>query len=283
MLGSFKFPHWESDTPIFVEAGWLHQNLGSPTVKIVDGTWSIHGTTGVLNGIIPTAQYFDLGILKDATGLGAPYPSVFKMEEMSSNLGIETEDHIVVYDRQGFYSAPRVAWSFLSLGHKSVSILRGGLPEWVSNEHKTIDTHAETNSLSTYRANAPLVKGVTIDDVLEAIDSDVQIIDARSDGRFYGREPEPRLGLRSGHIPNSINLPLGKLKTDDWRLVEGNPLLAVLEASQIDLKRPIITTCGSGVTAAALAFIFYALGKQDVAVYSGSWAEYGASDHPIEI
>lgn len=282
MLGSLKFPHWESDTQIFVEADWLHQNLGNPKIKIVDGTWALPSMKNLLSGVIPAAQFFDLGVLKDATKFGAPYPSVSAMEEMSSNLGIETDDHIVVYDRQGFFSSPRVAWSFLSIGHKAVSVLHGGLPEWVTNEYKTIDTHVETISFSSYQANAPLVKGVTIDDVLDAINSDIQIIDARSEGRFYGREPEPRPGLRSGHISKSINLPLGKLKTSDGRLTPKEDILAVLEASQIDLKRPIITTCGSGVTAAALAFIFYALGKRDVAIYSGSWAEYGASEYPIE-
>jgi len=282
MLGSFKFPDWKTNTPFFVEADWLHQSLGNPKIKVIDGTWTIQDTTDLLTGVIPTAQFFNLGILKDATKFGAPYPTVSTMENMAAELGIEAEDHVIIYDRQGFYSAPRLAWSFLSVGHKAVSVLRGGLPEWVAKKYETVEAHSDVIALSNYKASSPLVKGVTIDDVLEAINRDIQIIDARSEGRFFGRDPEPRLGLRSGHIPGSINLPLGIVKTDDGRLLEGQALLNVLEARNIDLHKPIITTCGSGVTAAALAFIFYALGKQDVAVYSGSWTEYGASNHPIQ-
>jgi thiosulfate/3-mercaptopyruvate sulfurtransferase len=282
MLKNLEFPLWERETPIFVEAKWLHQNLDNPRIKILDGTWALPGTHGLVKGVIPKAQFFNLGSLKEKTELGAAYPPVSTLQQMSAELGIDVDDHIIVYDRQGFFSAPRVAWSFLSIGHKAVSVLRGGLPEWIANGYKATDSHATGNYNSNYQTSASRVKGVTIGDVLAAIDSPIQIIDARSEGRFYGREAEPRSGLRSGHIPSSINLPLAKLKSKDGRLITGEALTGVLNESQINLDRPIITSCGSGVTAAALAFIFYALGKQDIAVYSGSWAEYGASEYPIE-
>lgn len=283
MLKSSTIIDWNKNFPLFVDTAWLEENHSNPNIKIIDGTWLIPGAIDDLpQGVIPKAQFFDLGALKSQSKLGAPYPPAHVMQKMASELSIENDDHIIVYDRQGLFSAPRVAWSFLTIGHRKISLLQEGFPQWLKDGCNVVNSHAEKQAVRNYKISPSLVKGVEIAEVIAAIESDIQIIDARSEARFYGNVPEPRPNLRSGHIPNSINLPLTKLKNHDGKLLKDVELQDIIVTAGIDMERPIITSCGSGVTAAALAFIFFALGKQDIAVYSGSWAEYGATEHPIQ-
>lgn len=266
-----------------MDVDWLKNHQFDPKIKILDGTWVLAGGEGDLpSGVIPNAKCFDLGYLKSKSKLGEAYPLPQLVQKTISGLCIENDDHLIVYDRQGLFSAPRVAWSLLTIGHSNISVLNGGLPQWLEDGNDVVKSHTKRTEQTDYQTNPSLVKGVTIEEVIAAIGSEVQIIDARSAGRFAGKTPEPRPNLRSGHIPSSLCLPLATVKSSTGKLLEDADLRAVISAAGIDMNRPIITTCGSGVTAAALAFIFYALGKEDVAVYTGSWAEYGASEHPIE-
>ncbi len=270
-------------TNSLVATEWLLDRLNDPLLKILDGTWSVtQSNNDLTEGVIPGALFFDLGFLKTSTPFGAPYPSQHVLNSMLNRLGIRDTDEVVVYDRYGLFSSPRVWWSLKTLGHENVSVLRGGLPSWVNNGHAINLQHSKPSEVSDYKAKASLVKGVTIKDVVSNIDTNTQIVDARPLKRFNGTMPEPRKGLRSGHIPSSLSLPLGHLKDETGQLHDDDTLIALIKEAGIDLNKPIITTCGSGVTAAALALIFQSLGKNDVCVYTGSWTEYGASDYPIQ-
>jgi thiosulfate/3-mercaptopyruvate sulfurtransferase len=271
------------DVPYFVDATWLSENLSHSNIRILDATWGVPGNKDDLpDGVIPGARFFDLGYLKSKTSLGDAYPPKDVMKNMAEELGIKPENHIIIYDKQGYFSGPRVWWSFKTIGHKKVSVLRDGFPAWLAKGYEIASHHQEETSTSEYETSDSSVKGITIESVSNAIGSDTQIIDARPAARFCGESPEPREGLRSGHIPGSINLPLGQLKNSQGELLENSEIRQILKNNNIDLNKPIITSCGSGVTAAALAFIFECLGAEDVSVYTGSWAEYGASDYPIE-
>ncbi len=270
-------------TPYFVDVKWLSENISDPNLRVLDATWNVPGSDpNYPAGAIPGARFFDLGFLKSKTLLGASYPPKEELKSMAEELGISAENHIIVYDKEGYFSAARVWWSFKTIGHKKVSILRDGLPAWIGAGYKTAEHHQKNPPKSDYEISNSAVKGVSLETILKAVDSGVQIIDARPAGRFSGEMPEPRESLRSGHIPGSLNLPISCLKTAQGELLEDNEIRQILKDKGIDASAPVITTCGSGVTAAALAVIFEHLGFKDVSVYTGSWAEYGASEHPIE-
>ncbi|RKQ71406.1 thiosulfate/3-mercaptopyruvate sulfurtransferase [Litorimonas taeanensis] len=266
-----------------VNVDWLSSELGNPELIILDGTWSVtQGDEGLPAGIIPTALKFDLCHLKAESPLGEAYPPSDILLTMIQSLGITESDSVVIYDRHGFFSAPRIWWVLKSLGHERVAVLQGGLPAWISAGHDTMKTHALPKPQSRYTASPSLVAGATLQSVLTAGEQNIQIVDARSADRFFGRVKEPRPNLKSGHIPNSISLPLKSLQDEFGDVLTGKQLVSVFISAGIDMSRPIITTCGSGVTAAALALLFHSVGKMDVAVYSGSWSEYGATDNPVE-
>jgi thiosulfate/3-mercaptopyruvate sulfurtransferase len=184
-------------------------------------------------------------------------PSADLFSKKVGDLGIANDMHIVVYDVYGMQSAARTWWMFKVFGHDKVSILSGGLPKWIK-------------------------EGNTASSVLEDIFANInngkeQIIDARSKGRFNGLEPEPREGMRSGHMPGSISLPFTELlNPEDKTYLTGLEIKEKIKEAGIDLNKPIITTCGSGVTACSLSLGLFLIGKEDVAVYDGSWSEWGA-------
>lgn len=269
--------------PYFVNANWLSENISDPNIRILDATWFPPRTEHDLpEGVIPGARFFDLGHLKSNTPFGAAYPPAEVMKDMAENLGLTAVHHIIVYDKQGYFSAPRVWWSFKAVGHEKISVLRDGFPAWHAKNFEIASQHTEAPSKTDYKVSDSIVEGVAIEAVLEATNTDTQILDARPPNRFAGQSAEPRSGLRSGHIPGSLNLPLGDLKNTQGDILQDGALRTILEKKEIDLTKPIITSCGSGVTAAALALILRHLGADNVSVYSGSWAEYGATDHPIE-
>ncbi len=254
----------------------------STDIKILDGTWAVSiPSTDFAQGVISDAQLFDLGHLKSISDFKSAYPPRDGLAAMLEGLNISASDQVVIYDRQGYFSAPRVWWILKTLGHQKVAVLKNGFPAWLESKQAVQTGHSKSEGKSDYVSGDSLVQGAALNDVLEAIDSDIQIVDARSADRFYGRVPEPRAGLRSGHIRSSLSLPLTSLKDEKGRLLEAEGLLSVIKQAKIDLNRPIITTCGSGVTTSALALIFRSVGKRDVSVYSGSWTEYGATEHPI--
>lgn len=242
---------------------------------LLDATWSIPGSTpNYQYPIFEGARLFDLGRLKAATPLNARYPDGETLTAMLGELGVEPSDSVEIYDQMGLFSSAFVRWAMMSLGHKRVKLL---ISPFASREAS--DAH-EIGKPKTYAPSESLVKGVIMSEVLQALGTDVQIIDARPVGRFLGVDPEPREGLRSGHIPGAISLPYSSLISEERKLKPDCP--AQIAAAGIDLSRPIITTCGSGVTAAGLAYIFEMIGARDVSVYMGSWAEWGASNAPIE-
>ncbi len=267
------------NTDPLVTTDWLAANLG--TVRLLDGTWSMPGEENTLpSGYIPGAVVFDIDRIADIeTAMAHMLPDAETFAKAVGEMGITIDDTIVVYDRHGMFSAPRVWWTFRMFGHKNICVLDGGLPAWIKAGQHIASTSSEY-SPSFYKVTPARAKLASLKDVLSALGGEAQIIDARPPGRFRGTSPEPRNGLRGGHMPRAINVPFGALRTKNMTL---KTLSAIGEHFKaIDLTAPIITTCGSGITAAGLAFNLARLGASDVSVYDGSWTEYGArSDLPI--
>ena len=268
-----------------ITADWLAANIHHTNVKVLDCTWVLPGDeSGLAQGYIPGAHIFDIDRISDLTSqMKHTLPAAEVFAKAVSDMGLSNNDHIIFYDRHGVFSSPRVWWTFMTFGHEKVSILDGGLTAWIKAGRKVENKPIKSQVGSTFETAAAHIAVVKKRSVLEALDKDVQIIDARPEGRFYGREPEPRAGLRSGHIPGSYSLPYGSLKTTDGHFRPLPELAEIVGATGIDLNKPIITSCGSGITAAGLAFTLHRLGAKDISVYDGSWAEWGASDLPIEI
>ena len=267
-----------ADLRPLVSVDWLAANVNA--VTLIDCTWSISDADAATlpTGFIPNALEFDLSAVK-ALPLKAQTEGVIAAQ--LSRLGVTERETIVIYDRHGLFSAPRLWWLLKTLGHADVFVLNGGLPAWAAAGHSVSDTPAGRPE-AIYAETTSLLCGSDFDDVIKSLDTTAQIVDARAPGRFAGTEPEPRAGLRSGRIPGALNLPFGALR-EDGKLKSETQLARAVKSAGIDLNRPIITSCGSGVTAAGLALVLYALGKTDISVYTGSWAEYGASDAPIEV
>jgi thiosulfate/3-mercaptopyruvate sulfurtransferase len=199
-------------------------------------------------------------------------------------MGIGDGSRIVVYDSQGLFSAARVWWTFRVMGVEDVSVLNGGLPKW-KREGRTLESGkpiARTARHFTARRNLDLVRDVS--DIKALLkDKSAEIVDARSAERFAGAAPEPRPGVRSGHIPGARNLPYGKLLNKDGTLKSPREIELLFEEADVDLGKPVVTSCGSGITASALALALAQIGHRKTAVYDGSWAEWGADQSlPIE-
>lgn len=270
---------------LLVTAEWLSKRLDRAGISVLDGTWCMAGEDAPLAGqFIPGAQFFDIDRIADLSSpMKHMLPSPTAFEQAMSEMGIRNDDHIIVYDRHGFRAAARLWWTFRAFGHKTVSILDGGLPAWIDGGFEVSSAPSEPTSRTPYAAPDHASNIVSKDQLIALLPTQPQIVDARSKGRFYGTEPEPRAGLRSGHIPGSLSLPFSTIRTEDGKLKDLGELADIVGRAGVNLSQPIITTCGSGITAAALAFVFHRLGAADVSVYDGSWTEWGASDAPIEI
>jgi len=270
---------------LLVDTDWLSKNLGRDNVKILDGTWALPDAVDELaSGYIPGAQVFDIDAIADLSSSMKhmlPSPEAFSLA--ISKMGIGNNDHVICYDRHGLFSSPRVWWTFMTFGHSNVSILDGGLPSWINDDREVSPTPSVTSKTTDFKVSPPLIGVRQKSEVISAISKDIQIVDARPSGRFYGTSPEPRDGLRSGRIPGSYSLPFGSLKTPEGYFKPLNELADIVGASGIDLDKPVITSCGSGITAAGIAFVLHRLGAKDISLYDGSWAEWGASDAPLEI
>ncbi len=262
----------------FVSTLWLAERLGE--VSIVDGSWHLPNAgrdagAEFVAGHIPGAVFFDLDAIAD-TGSGLPHmlPAPGDFGRAAGALGLEAGRTIVVYDSAGLFSAPRVAWTLSVMGAEDVRILSGGLPRWQA-EARPLETGEADPVPRRFEARLAEERVAGFDDVVAASRAHRQIVDARPAARFAGEVPEPRPGLRSGHIPNSLNLPFNLL-VRDGELLGDAELREVIERAGIDLDRPVITSCGSGVTAAVVTLALERLGAENIALYDGSWAEYGS-------
>lgn len=274
-----------------VATAWLAEHLGEPDLKVIDGSWYLPAENRdpkaeYAEAHISGAVYFDIDTIANTS---SPLPHMFPDPAVFAAavgaLGISNDDRVVCYDGGNMSAAGRVWWMFRAFGHDAAAVLNGGARKWRREGRPMTDapTKIVTGSF-TARYNAALVRSVA--DVLSAVSSrtDEQILDARSAGRFAGTAPEPRAGLRSGHMPGARNLPFTDLIAEDGTLKPAEELSALFRQSGISLDRPVIASCGSGVSATVLLLGLHVLGHQEGSLYDGSWAEWGSrQDTPVVV
>lgn len=271
---------------------WLASNLGAPGLVILDGSWHLPAEkrdprAEFEAAHIPGASFFDIEAISDRTSpLPHMLPSPGQFKAGVEALGIGDGDCVVVYDASapGLMSGARVWWMLRAFGHDNVAVLDGGLRKWKAEGRPLTAAPATPRPGRTFtpRPRAALVRSLQ---EMRAVSSGghCQIVDARSAGRFQGRDPEPRLGLRSGHIPGARNLPFTTLLAADGTLKQKPELEAAFRAAGIDPARPVVTSCGSGVTAAVLSLALSILGQPVHGLYDGSWSEWGQSSLDTEV
>lgn len=281
-----------------VTAAWLKQHIDQPDLVVLDASWFMPGSERNAKEewqqqAIPRARFFDFDTeIKDhASPLPHMLPSAELFAEQVTQLGITNQSKIVVYDSQGIFSAPRVWWMFRAMGHQHVAVLDGGLPAWVQAGGQLSQGEMPISATVDYRANFQPHWVVDADTVNRQLNNyAVTIVDARPKARFNGEQPEPREGVRSGHMPNAQNLPFAKLVVDG-HLAKSEKLEQYFEALSLDKtdidvqlqEQQYIFTCGSGITACILALAAEQTGRTNLAVYDGSWTESGAETrYPVE-
>ncbi len=271
-----------------VETDWLATHLSAPDVVVIDATLYLPTTPRnayeeYRNAHIPGAIYFDIEELSDATN-PTPHmlPSPEKFASRVKAMGIGDGTRVIAYDTQNMSSAARAWWMFRVMGHDDVAILNGGFSKWRQEDRpiEAVEPPRRGERHFTVRRNGALVRD--LDDVKALIGSDkAQIVDARAAGRFAGTEPEPRDVPRLGHMPGAKNVPYTELIQPDGTFKSPEAIRAAFAAHAVDVNRPVVASCGSGVTACVIAFALAQLGNDYTAVYDGSWAEWSSSDGPV--
>ncbi|QHQ36709.1 3-mercaptopyruvate sulfurtransferase [Algicella marina] len=271
----------QDESSNLVSTRWLADHLNAPDVRILDASWYLpaegrDGRAEYEAGHIPGARFFDIDEISDtASALPHMAPPVEKFISRIRAMGIGDGHRVIVYDGAGLFSAARVWWLFRLFGKSDVAVLDGGLPKWKAEGHPLEDMPPVMRDRHfTARRDASRVKDVT-QVAASAKLGDFQIVDARSPARFRGEEKEARPGLRSGHIPGSKNVYYKDLLNADGTMANTGSLRAAFEKAGVDLGKPVITSCGSGVTAAILSLALEQLGLHNHALYDGSWAEWG--------
>ena len=276
------------DPKTLVSTDWLADHLNDPDLRVIDGSYYMasFGRDAKAEydaAHIPGARFFDIDEIADQRSelphMAAPQE---KFVSRMRRMGIGDGHQVVIYDGMGIYSAPRVWWNFRLMGKTDVAVLDGGLPKWISEGRPVEDLPPVMRDRHmTVQRHADLVKDVT--QVAQASKlGDWQILDARSAERFRGEAPEPRAGLRAGHIPNSLNLPFPEVLNANGTMKEDDALRAAFAAAGVDPAKPVITSCGSGVTAAILSLALERIGHKRHALYDGSWTEWGSyKDLPV--
>jgi thiosulfate/3-mercaptopyruvate sulfurtransferase len=275
-------PMTTSDPHLLVTTDWLAAHLGAPDIRILDASWHMPDSGRDARAEyeaahIPGARFFDIDDISDSqSSLPHMAPPVEKFISRMRAMGIGDGHRVVVYDTHGLFSAPRVWWLFRLFGKEDVAVLDGGLPKWQAEGRPVEDSLPLLRDRHfTARRNASLVRDVTQVAATAKL-GDAQIVDARSPGRFRGEEDEPRPGLRAGHIPGSKNVHYRMLLNDEGTMKNAPELRAAFEAAGVDPAAPVVTTCGSGISAAILNLALERLGNRRHALYDGSWVEWGA-------
>jgi thiosulfate/3-mercaptopyruvate sulfurtransferase len=275
-----------TDDPL-ASTDWLAAHLNDPKIKIIDASFKMPGILPLpkddyLASHLPGAVFFDVDAVSDHSN---PLPHMFPNAEQFGRdvggLGISNDDTVVLYDSGGWVAAPRVWWMFLSFGHPNVRILNGGLKKWRAEGHK-VESGEVTPKPATFKATFDPSYTRNVEQMVANLESRAeQVLDARANERYQGKVPEPRPGLRSGHIPGSFSVPYNQLfDASTGAMKPLDELRAVFASAGVKLDAPIVTSCGSGVSALVLTLALYRLGVRGSALYDGSWTEWGMQGGP---